>query len=96
MPVIGIVGNNAAWNQLRYGQVERYGRQKGDVANILAPLRYDRIVEAMDGYGEYVTEPDRIRPALERARNSGKASLINAMVDRDVFSSGTMNQTMYK
>lgn len=96
MPVIGIVGNNSAWNQVRYGQVQKYGMEKGDIANVLTPLRYDRIVEAMGGHGEYVTEPAQIRPALERARSSGKASLINVMVNRDVFSSGTVNQTMYK
>ena len=96
MPVIGIVGNNSAWNQVRCCQVQKYGTEKGDVANALTPLRYDRIVEAMGGYGEYVTEPAQIRPALERARSSGKASLINVIVNRDVFSPGTINQTMYK
>ncbi|MFA5182899.1 MAG: thiamine pyrophosphate-binding protein [Syntrophales bacterium] len=96
MPAIGIVGNNSAWNQVRYGQVQKYGLEKGDVANVLTPLRYDRIVEAMGGHGEYVTEPAQIRPALDKARASGKASLINVMVNRDVFSSGTVNQTMYK
>jgi acetolactate synthase-1/2/3 large subunit len=96
MPVIGIVGNNSAWNQVRYGQLQKYGRERGDVANILTPLRYDRIVAAMGGHGEFVTEPAQIRPALERARSSGKASLVNVMVNRDVFSSGTINQTMYK
>lgn len=96
MPVIGILGNNAAWNQVRYGQVAKFGGSKGDAANLLTPLRYDRIVEAMGGYGENVTQPSQIRPALERARASGKPALINVMVDRDVFSSGTVNQTMYK
>jgi len=96
MPVIGIVANNAAWNQVRYGQAERYGQVRGDVANILSPLRYDRVVEAMGGYGEHVTEPSQIRPALERARRSGKPSLINVMVDPNVFSSGTMTQSMFK
>ncbi len=96
MPVIGIVGNNSAWNQVRYGQVQKYGRERGAVANVLTPLRYDRIVAAMGGHGEYVTEPAQIRPSLERARSSGKASLINVLVNRDVFSSGTVNQTMYK
>jgi acetolactate synthase-1/2/3 large subunit len=96
MPIIGIVANNAAWNQVRYGQIERYGRVRGNVANVLSPLRYDRIVEAMGGHGEYVTEPSQIRPALERARNSGKASCINVMVNPDVFSSGTMKQSMFK
>jgi acetolactate synthase-1/2/3 large subunit len=96
MPVIGIVANNAAWNQVRYGQMERYGRARGEVANVLSPLRYDRVVEAMGGYGEQVTEPAHIRPALERARKSGKPSLINVMVDPNVFSSGTMTQSMFK
>jgi acetolactate synthase-1/2/3 large subunit len=96
MPVIGIVANNAAWNQVRYGQMERYGQARGEVANILSPLRYDRVVEAMGGYGEHVTEPAQIRPALERARRSGKPSLINVMVDPNVFSSGTMTQSMFK
>lgn len=96
LPVVGIVGNNAAWNQIRFGQIEKYGPQRGDVANLLAATRYDRVVEALGGYGDHVTEPDQIRPALERARDSGRPALVNVMIDPNVFSSGTMNQTMYK
>ncbi len=96
LPVVSIVGNNAAWNQIRYGHIEKYGEKRGNVANLLAPTRYDRIVEAMGGYGEHVTEPDQIRPAIERARESGKPSCINVMIDPEVYSSGTRNQTMYK
>jgi len=50
----------------------------------------------LGGYGEEVTEPSEIRPAIERARESGKPSLINVWVDPDAFAPGTMNQTMYK
>jgi acetolactate synthase-1/2/3 large subunit len=96
LPVIGVVGNNAAWNQIRYGQIAKYGEARGDTANLLAPTRYDRIVEAMGGFGEHVTDPKDIRPALERARAAGKAACINVMIDPNVYSSGTMNQTMYK
>lgn len=96
LPVVGIVGNNAAWNQIRFGQLEKYGARRGNVANLLAPTRYDRIVEALGGHGAHVTEPSAIRPALEKARASGKPALVNVMIDPDVFSSGTMNQTMYK
>ncbi len=96
LPVVGVVGNNAAWNQIRYGQMEKYGPRRGNVANLLAPTRYDRVVEALGGYGARVTEPGQIRPALEKARASGKPALVNVMVDPDVFSSGTKNQTMYK
>ncbi len=95
LPVVSVVGNNAAWNQIRCGQIARYGEARGDVANVLAPTRYDRVVEALGGHGEHVTEPKDIRPALERARASGRPACVNVMVDPGVFSSGTMNQTMY-
>ena len=66
------------------------------MANKLSATRYDVIVEAMGGYGECVTEPGGIRPAMERARASGKPSCVNVILDPDIYSSGTMNQTMYK
>jgi acetolactate synthase-1/2/3 large subunit len=96
LPVVSVVGNNAAWNQIRYGQIERYGEARGDIANVLAPTRYDRVVEALGGHGEHVTEAKDIRPALERARAAGKAACVNVMIDPNVYSSGTKNQTMYK
>lgn len=96
LPVVGVVGNNAVWNQIRYGQITKYGAARGDTANLLAPTRYDRVVEALGGYGEHVERPGDIRPALERARASGKPACVNVMIDPSVYSSGTMNQTMYK
>ena len=51
---------------------------------------------AMGGYGELVTQPQDIRPAMERARASSKPSCVNVILDPDIYSSGTMNQTMYK
>ena len=44
-------------------------------------MRYEKMMEAFGGHGEYVTRPEEIRPALERSFNSGKASLINAVMD---------------
>lgn len=96
LPVVGVVGNNAAWNQIRFGQIDKYGPARGDVANLLAPTRYDKVVEALGGWGAHVTEPKDIRPALDKARASGLPACVNVMVDPNVYSSGTMNQTMYK
>jgi acetolactate synthase-1/2/3 large subunit len=96
MPVIGIVANNAAWNQVRFVQHLKYGPQKGSVANELSPLRYDKLIEVMGGYGENVTEPSQIRPALLRAKESGKPACLNVMVARDVFSSSTKGMSIYK
>ena len=95
LPYVGVIGNNSSWNQIRFGQESKYpGR--GDVANVVGDVRFDRLAEAMGGFGVRVTQPQDIRPALERARDSGKPALVDVVINRDVYSSGTSNQTMYK
>ncbi|SPE24791.1 Thiamine pyrophosphate protein TPP binding domain protein [Burkholderiales bacterium] len=92
---VGVIGNNSSWNQIRYGQERKYpGR--GDVGNILQDVRFDRFADAMGGVGIRVMRPEDIRPALERARESGRPALVDVVINRDVYSSGTTNQTMYK
>lgn len=96
LPFVGVVGNNAAWNQIRGGQLGKYGPERSDVANLLSDVRFDQFATMLGGYGEHVEDPEQIAPALQRARESGKPSLINVKIDREQFSSGTRNQTMYK
>jgi acetolactate synthase-1/2/3 large subunit len=96
LPFIGVVGNNSYMNQIRYGQIQKYGAERGDIGNKLGDVPYDKFAQMLGGYGEEVREPGQIRPALERARESGKPSLINVWIDPDAFAPGTMNQTMYK
>lgn len=78
LPIVSIVGNDAGWGQIRTPIRQMMGRAP---ATGLAPTRYDKIVEAMGGYGEYVEEPGGIRPALERAFASGKPACINVALD---------------
>ena len=96
LPFIGVIGNNSYMNQIRYGQIQKYGEDRGDVGNKLGDVKYDLFAKMLDGYGEEVREPKDIRTALERARESGKPSLINVWIDPNAFAPGTMNQTMYK
>ncbi|MHB8619070.1 MAG: thiamine pyrophosphate-dependent enzyme, partial [Chloroflexota bacterium] len=96
LPFIGIVGNNSHMNQIRYGQIQKYGPDRGEVGNALGDVKYDLFARMLDGYGEEVRDPGQIGPALRRARESGKPSLINVWVDPNAFAPGTMNQTMYK
>ncbi len=96
LPFVGVIGNNSSWNQIRYGQARKYGQERGDVGNLLADVRFDKFAEAMGGFGMRVTRPEEIRPALERARDSGRPALVDVVIDREVYSSGSMNQTMYK
>lgn len=96
LPFVGVVGNNSAWNQIRYGQIAKYGKERGDIGNLMGDVHFDQFAKIMGGYGEEVRDPKDIRPALQRARESGLPSLINVWIDPDAYSPGTMNQTMYK
>ncbi|SDI91761.1 acetolactate synthase-1/2/3 large subunit [Lentzea albidocapillata subsp. violacea] len=96
LPFVGIVGNNSSMNQIRYGQAAKYGLERERVGNTLGDVRYDQFAKMLGGYGEEVRDPKDIAPALRRARESGKPSLINVWIDPDVYAPGTMNQTMYK
>jgi acetolactate synthase-1/2/3 large subunit len=82
LPIIGIVGNDGAWGQMMRPQGAIYGwdRLEGVLLN---RTRYDKVVEALGGYGEHVTEPDQLRPALERAAASGLPALINVEIRQD-------------
>lgn len=99
-PYIAVVGNNSAMNQIRYGQISKYGDQRGNIGNKLGDVPYGAFAEMLGGYGEEVRDPNEIGPALRRAREAvkrdGKSAVINIWVDPDVYAPGTMAQTMYK
>jgi acetolactate synthase-1/2/3 large subunit len=96
LPFVGVVGNNSSMNQIRYGQEQKYGAARGRIGNTLGDVHYDQFAKMLGGYGEEVRDPKDIGPAMRRARESGKPSLINVWVDPDAYAPGTMNQTMYK
>jgi len=100
VPYIAVVGNNSAMNQIRYGQIAKYGEQRGNVGNLLGDVPFGRFAEMLGGYGEEVRDPAQIGPALRRARESVRATkrsaVINIWVDPKVYAPGTMAQTMYK
>lgn len=80
LPMVVVVGNDAAWGQIRLPQVAMYGEAQSP-ATQLAPTRYDKVIEALGGWGELVTEPSDLRPALERAIASGTVACVNVMID---------------
>jgi len=82
LPIIGIVGNDGAWGQMMRPQGAIYGWDRL-VATELAYTRYDKVVEALGGHGEYCERPEEIRPALERAAASGKPALVNVKIRQD-------------
>jgi thiamine pyrophosphate-dependent acetolactate synthase large subunit-like protein len=77
IPVLNIVVNNGGWAAM--GGMAA-GRDLGF-------SRYDKMAEVFGAHGEYVEKPQDIRPALERAKASGKPSVVNVICDPNARSS---------
>lgn len=99
-PYLAVIGNNSAMNQIRYGQISKYGEQRGNVGNLLGDIPFSKFAEMLGGHGEEVRNAEDIQPALQRAREqiakTGKSAVVNIWVDPTEYAPGTKNQTMYK
>lgn len=81
LPFIAVVGNDATWNAEFQIQIRDYGPDRL-VGCELRPTRYDEVVKALGGYGEHVSTPEQLGPALERARDSGLPACIDVSIQR--------------
>ncbi len=100
VPYLAVIGNNSAMNQIRYGQLSKYGPERGNVGNLLGDVPFGKFAEMLGGYGEEVRDPAQVAPALRRGREavakSRKSAVINIWVDPREYAPGTKAQTMYK
>jgi acetolactate synthase-1/2/3 large subunit len=81
LPFVGIIGNDGAWGQIKVAQEMLYGPGNAPASALDPEAPYHRMVEGLGGYGEKVTSPDQIRPALQRAFDAGVPACLNVMVD---------------
>jgi len=81
LPVIIVVAVDGAYGMEKSAQLRQWGREAAWFGHDHAPVRYDQVAVAMGCHGEYVEAVEEIRPALERAANSGKPAVIHAVVD---------------
>jgi acetolactate synthase-1/2/3 large subunit len=80
--VVGVMGNNGIWALEHHPMKFLYGYS---VAAELQPeTRYEQMVEALGCDGILVREPDQLLPALERAFESGRPTLVNVLTDPEV------------
>ena len=80
--VVGVVGNNGIWGLEKHPMESLYGYSVA--ADLQPETRYDEMVAALGAHGELVREPAQLRPALERAFESGKPALVNVLTDPSV------------
>lgn len=91
LPVIAVVGNDAGWSQIARDQVTYLN---DDVATVLAPTAYDRVVEGLGAKGICIRRPEEIAPALAEARRTaanGQPVLINVHIGRTRFRDGSIS-----
>jgi acetolactate synthase-1/2/3 large subunit len=79
-PFVAVIGNDACWNAEHQIQLRDYGAER-TVGCELLPTRYDRVVAAMGGHGEYVEHAAELPAALERAVDSGLPACVNIRLD---------------
>jgi acetolactate synthase I/II/III large subunit len=82
--VVGVIGNDAAWQQIRRGQVQIYGPDRA-IACSLDYTRYDKVVEPLGCHGEHVERPEDLGPALQRAFSAGRPAVVNVKIGSSEF-----------
>lgn len=90
LPVVGVVGNDGAWNNIKV--IHRMMHPDSAFLSDIGFRPYEKMVEGLGGYGELVEKPSEIRPALERAQDSGVPSLVNVKIAEQLRVSSAYGQ----
>ena len=77
LPITTVLGNDATWGIDKTFQLAYYNRAVG---TDLRTIRYDKMVDAIGGYSEFVEKAEEVGPAVGRALESGRPSLVNVTV----------------
>ncbi len=85
VPVISVVGNDAAWQQIKRGQVEWF---HDDVACSLRYNNYERVLHALDCEGWLVDNIEQLPEVLARAKeraSNGMPCMVNCLLGTTDF-----------
>ncbi len=77
LPITVVMGNDSTWGIDKTFQLAYFDRAVG---TDLRFIRYDKLVDAIGGYSEYVEKPGDVAAAVQRAFDSGLPSLVNVVV----------------
>ncbi|MGI8927640.1 MAG: thiamine pyrophosphate-binding protein [Tepidiformaceae bacterium] len=70
---VAVISHNGGWT----GAI----RDRKVPGRDLLMTRYDEVARAFGAHGEYVEDPEELRPAIKRALASGKPAIVNVVVD---------------
>jgi oxalyl-CoA decarboxylase len=81
LPICVVVFNNGGI--YRGTDVNPTGGEDVAPTVFVKDARYDKMMEAFGGAGYYVTSPDELKRTVNEAMDSGKPTLINAVIDEN-------------
>jgi acetolactate synthase-1/2/3 large subunit len=79
--LIYVVANNSAWGMIK--SIQQFGFSQRFVDVDLPNFNFAKCAESFGCYGETVTDPNEIKNALERAKNSSKVAVLNVKIKYD-------------
>jgi acetolactate synthase I/II/III large subunit len=81
LPITIIIAVDGAYGMEKTAQERVFNRKAPWFHHDHAPVRYDLVAQAMGCHGEYVTRASDLQAALARGEESGKPTVIHAVVD---------------
>lgn len=83
MQVICVISNDSQWGMVKLAEADRNSHEvaKGYLATDLVYRPYHEMAQLWGGYGELVTDPGEIIPAIRRAYETKKPGIINVKVN---------------
>ena len=93
VPYIAVIGNNSAMNQIRYGQIAKYGASAATSAISSATWRSANSPRCSAARARRCASRRRSRRRLQRAREAvakiGQSAVVNIWVDPNEYAPGT-------
>jgi len=97
LPVLFVIANNARWAAVHRSTLSTYpkgyaaGEKQPPFATLEPSPRFEHVVQASGGYGERVSEPKELMPALERAlkvvREQKRQAVLNVCLEASYIKS---------
>ena len=84
-PYLAVIGNNSAMNQIRYGQIAKYGEQRGNVGNKLGDVEFSKFAHMLGNHGPAYYR--RYPPAFRRYTPTCDSSDIGRCTQESIITS---------
>lgn len=92
LPIIAVIGNDAAWMQILREQLPMLG--DGVACNLKPGTRYDIVGKGYGGEGILVTKPSEVKDALLKAKSLAKSGIpvvVNCLITKSKFREGSIS-----